>query len=190
MLKKFLAVFLCFALLMASGVVTNYNAFEKVSAAGIFTTATSNAVSITENGIKHDAELKVWDGKAGTTAPETTVIDGETFYMIEEGADLAWFANKVNTGNSSDDSSNRESNAILVNDIDLGGHNWYNFRIGQSWYFAGTFDGAGHTIHNLYIESSTGGGGFIGAMGITGKAATIKNVKLIKTKILTFLNGK
>ncbi len=189
-MKKVLSLMLCLALMMTISPITGLDLSDKASAEGVFSTAVSNVVTLTDDGVEHNAQLTPWDGKAAEIAPETTMIDGEVYYMIEDAADLAWYSNKVNKGNSSSNSTNRESNAILVNDIDLNGHNWYNYRIGQSWYFAGTFDGQGHTIHNLYIESSSiGSGGFFGSIGISGKAATIKNVNFENAKVVSAYTG-
>ena len=190
-MKKVLALMLCLALIVTISPIAEIEFSDKASAEGVFTTAISNVVSLTADDVEHNADLIPWDGKVGAVAPETTTIDGEIYYMIEDAADLAWFSNKVNKGNSSTNSTNRESNAILVNDIDLNGHNWHSYRIGQSYYFAGTFDGQGHTIYNLYIESSSNGtGGFFGAIGISGKAATIKNVNFENAKVVSTYTGE
>ena len=121
-MRKILSLMLCLALVMTISPITGLDLSDKASAEGVFTTAVSNVVSLTANGVTHNSNIVPWDGKVAEVAPETTVIDGETFYMIEDAADLAWYSNKVNKGNSSSDSTNRESNAILVNDIDLNGH--------------------------------------------------------------------
>ena len=160
-------------------------------AANVFTYAESKVTKIEEaNGTIHSRNLTPWDGSVAEEAPQTTEIDGEIYYMIEDGADLAWFSELVNNGNSSEDSTNRESNAVLVNDIDLGGVNWYDFRIGRGWNFAGVFDGQGHTIYNLYIETaSVYGTGLFYLVGIGGKGTTIKNLNFVNAKSVTNYTG-
>ena len=67
----------------------------------------------------------------------------------------------------------------LVNDIDLTGVDFTP--IGDSTnYFSGTFDGDGHTIGNLQINSS---GNSAGLFGFVGGSGTVKNVKLSKIRI-------
>lgn len=80
-----------------------------------------------------------WDG---TTATEPASVDG--VYEIGTGAELAWFAAEVNKGNSAD--------ARLTADIDLGDFDWTPIG-SQSKMFTGNFDGAGHSVTGLYINT-------------------------------------
>ena len=192
MIKKLLTFCLAAIMLTAAFPVTwEFGTEQIANAANMFSYAESKVAKVTEaDGTIHSSEIAPWDGTVASEEPETTEIDGEIYYMLEDGADLAWYSNKVNKGNTSDDSSNRESNAVLVNDIDLNSVNWYDYRIGQGWNFAGVFDGQGHTIHNLYIETSTTTQcGLFGNMGITGKAATIKNVNFVGAKNVSSYTG-
>ena len=87
-----------------------------------------------------------WNGTA-MTEPET---NPEGYYLISTGAELAWFADKVNT-----ETVATENNALLVNDIDLGDYQWTP--IGASAAarrYRGTFDGGNHTVKGLYIRAT------------------------------------
>ena len=107
-----------------------------------------------------DISLTVQTGWDGETKKEPHVITAEEatgayedmtgWYRIETGAELAWFANQVNAS-----SYGYSSNAVLAKDIDLGGELWKPIGNSSSCYFSGTFDGAGHTVKNLYCEGTT-----------------------------------
>ena len=65
----------------------------------------------------------------------------EGWYLITNGDELAWFANKVNTT-----SGGCADSVVLAKDIDLGNEKWSPMGNSYSYYFAGTFDGMGHAI--------------------------------------------
>lgn len=80
-----------------------------------------------------------WDGK---TMTEPATENG--VYMIGTPAELAWFAQHVNGGNTT-------ANAALTDNIDLGDYDWT--AIGStSKAYAGTFSGSGHRVDGLYIN--------------------------------------
>ena len=81
-----------------------------------------------------------WNGSDKTEPTKTSGI-----YHIRNGAELAWFANQVNTVAAA-----KTYKAVLDNDIDLCGYNWTPIG-NSSKKFAGEFDGQGYTIDNLYI---------------------------------------
>lgn len=82
-----------------------------------------------------------WDG---TTLTEPTKnADGS--YAISTPAELAWFADNVNTGNSA-------SKAVLTADIDLGDYEWTPIGTSSSKSFTGTFTGGGHRIDGVYVN--------------------------------------
>ena len=96
-------------------------------------------------------------------------------YEISTATELAWFRDYVNGGKLS-------VCAKLTADIDLKDfcHAADASKEEQSWEpigndskrYAGTFDGNGHTISNLYIKVQRGGVGFFGYM----EYGTIKNI--------------
>ncbi len=110
---------------------------------------------------------------------ELTSFEGDEITLYS-AADLSYFSQLVNGGNSFADKTVK-----LGNDIDMegmayipaGGVNSY-----PSITFAGTFDGKGHTISNL-VTSSFGQGGNASA-GLFGSiTGVVKNVNLNKATI-------
>ena len=85
-----------------------------------------------------------WNGTALTEPAQTA----EGVYQIGTGAELAWFASKVNDGTVS------SANAILTADIELSGMDWTPIGTNTNKY-TGTFDGDGYYITGLYINSSS-----------------------------------
>lgn len=75
-----------------------------------------------------------WDGTTKTEPKQ----DANGVYQIGTAAELAWFA--ANGSNAS---------AKLTADIELAGYDWTPLN-----KFYGTFDGCGHTVNNLYINST------------------------------------
>lgn len=166
---------------------------ETASSADVFTYGESKIEKITEaDGTEHLADLTAWGGSAAAEAPTTTVIGEVTYYQIEDGADLAWFADFVNTNTGTENApayANLSANAVLVNDINLNSKNWADYiiakcnktsttRSGQE--YSGIFDGQGHTIYNFYVRysDSTNVGGLF--HNITG--GTLKNVNFINAR--------
>ena len=128
---------------------------------------TQTALSI-ENTV---AEADKWDGK---TTSKPTEGDGskENPYVIGTAAELAWFAAEVNGGNSS-------LNAKLSQDIDLAGHIWTAIGAGgiNATGFSGSFDGQGHTVHNLYVDTEgMSGSVYCGLFGMADEGSTIKDL--------------
>ncbi len=101
-----------------------------------------------------------WNGK--TQTPVEPNSDG--VYEISTGAELAWFAAKVNDGTVAN------ANAVLTNDIDLGNQEWTP--IGSATSYAGIFDGQNNTIDNLLITKNAS---IVGTFG-TIEGGTIQNL--------------
>lgn len=76
-----------------------------------------------------------WDGKTKTEPKK----DANDVYLIGTAAELAWFA-----------ATDGKTSAKLTADIDLAGFDWTPLA-----KFYGTFDGAGHMVKNLYINSAS-----------------------------------
>ena len=93
-------------------------------------------------------------------------------YQISTAEGFVQFAKNVNSGEVS-------ANAILTADIDMSG---YCLDVicpdGSGSYYSGTFDGQGHKICNLKIESTSN---YTGIFGIVGPGAHIQNFVLDKT---------
>ena len=120
-----------------------------------------------------------WDG-ISCYAPQSD--EENTVYTITNGYELAWIANYVNKGNTL-----AGCTIVLNNDIDLNNKNWtpigFNSKdeAGDEPYFAGTFDGNGKTINNLYIDLKDQGG--VGLFGVVNGGASFKNFTLNNVNI-------
>lgn len=129
--------------------------------------------------------LKKWDGDS-TEYPETaTKIDGENYFLITNADQLAFLSKAA----SSDYDSVRDYltyNYILQADIDLKSHNFSP--IGTKDYpFTGTFDGNGHIIKNLKIDTSDDNAGFFGYVRSNEKAS--EKVTLEGNDLVFYHNG-
>lgn len=119
-----------------------------VRTSGSFKLGSADAEKV-ENGVitvkftVRKAAENAWDGKT-TTEPAT---NENGVYLIGTGAELAWFAQKVNGGST-------KISGILTADIDLAGYEWTPIGT-ASKQFAGTFDGQNHTVDNLSINYSS-----------------------------------
>ena len=95
-------------------------------------------------------------------------------YQIGTAEGLKWFRDKVNNAAKTEDS---KICAELTEDIDLSGEAWTPIGIGNHFYsgtppYAGIFDGKGHTIKNLSIDSSKQ---YVGLFGYV-YGGTIRNL--------------
>ena len=105
---------------------------------------------------------------ANMWAQEPTT-DEEGFYLLASAADVEAFAAKVNAGEST-------LKARLVADIDYEGMENAHTPIGNTLTlrFDGEFDGQGHRIRNLHMNTA----GYVGFFGVVGgpNGAIIRNV--------------
>ena len=119
-------------------------------------------------------------------------------YLIANAGQLYWFANYVNSGNTT---ANAEltaditvNNGVLDTEGELNTDNVDDFMawtpIGYDDYpFEGTFNGNGYTVNGLYFYNEDGssypiGGRFVGLVGYS-NGANIRNVGLVDS----YLNG-
>ena len=102
---------------------------------------------------------EAWDG---TTKTEPAQKDG--VYQISNAAELAWFADAVNGGQTA-------INAQLTANINLGGKDWTSIGAYDKQY-TGRFDGNYKTISGLKGENGlfeyVGAGGYVGAVAVGG----------------------
>ena len=89
-------------------------------------------------------------------------------YQIGTADELRWFANQVNSGNTA-------AWAVLTTSINLGGEAWTPIGTSISNRYTGTFDGAGHTIDGMTIQSTGYNMGFVGYLYTNG---VIQNLTL------------
>ena len=119
---------------------------------GILTVTTAAFLPAGENA---------WDGTAKTEPAK----DADGVYQIGTASELAWFG-----------ANGSKASAVLTADIDLAGYDWTPLD-----KFYGSFNGDGHTIRNLYINSASYPVGLFGyvktgasvtKLGITGNVTT------------------
>lgn len=91
-------------------------------------------------------EYNVWDGSIATAFAGGNGSEASP-YQISTGAQLAFFAKQVNSGNTY-----ANMHFMLTNDIDLNNIEWTPIGDGVN-YFAGIFDGKEHFIKNLKITN-------------------------------------
>lgn len=135
-------------------------------------------------------DLAYWDGTM--SEPQTQTIDGKSYYLIGSSYELAWFANEVNANKK------LNINGMLTADIKLNETANWNTRLASSaptnsWtpicasensYYSGTFDGGGHTVAGIYVNSTGIDGASAGLFGNT-SSAVIKNIGIVDS----YING-
>jgi len=121
-------------------------------------TVTSNAVTVTVN-----------EG-SGTSSDPFIVYSVETLQRVGKGSDAAW------TGNWSLSSYYKQAKNIDLSSVP----NWTPIGPSSSVTFTGSYDGDGHTISNLTINTSSD---YQGLFGCNGTNAVVKNLGLIDCDI-------
>ncbi len=116
--------------------------------------------------------MQIIDTNGNTTTSETITLKNEDIISTKE--DLFALAKVVNSGNTLEGKRIKQ-----INDIDLEGsidNQWTpigNYEQDENYYFAGTYDGRGHTISGFYFNTN------IGYKALFGKSTgTIQNVVL------------
>lgn len=108
---------------------------------GSFTLGSADAANVKDGvltiktAVLPKAGENAWDGKTKTEPKK----DANGVYLIGTAAELAWFA-----------ATDGKTSAKLTADIELAGHDWTPLN-----KFYGTFDGDGHMVKNLYINSAS-----------------------------------
>lgn len=113
-------------------------------------------------------------------------------YLIKTRADLEALATAVNTDNSfsyETTSGRKVSRSFLgmyfrlENDIDMNITRFIPIGQDNTHYFAGHFDGNGHTLSKLVV--STADSGYAGLFGVVDAEGTVKNLTIINSDIST-----
>ncbi|WP_283429152.1 hypothetical protein [Fibrobacter sp. UWB10] len=131
-----------------------------------------------------------WDGSS-MKEPEIQEIEGKNFYLINDEAELAWFANETNKNPG----ARLNINAKLNADLDMNHKLWIPMAAGTGKVaFEGIIDGDGHVISNLYINSDEVAAvkkefaqnlGFVGVLG----NGSVKNIVFENVDIVTSTNA-
>jgi len=130
--------------------------------------------NITDTAVVKSITLELSNGWDGVSTIEPELYGA--VYQITSGYELAWFRDRVNQS-----IANFDLNAVLLNDIDLGGFEWTpiaDYAVGVAGLtvnsgYSGIFDGGGHTISGLNISTGLTGSGLFGILFTGGE---IKNV--------------
>ena len=145
-----------------------------LNVAGSFTVAGKD-LTVT---VRLEEGSNVWTGKASDTAPETKTENGVTWYLIKTPEELAWFAAKVNGGETTINA--RIMVNLVLNSTEAPKANRWGGIGKYSAQFGGILDGNGKTISGYYscdndatYESASALSGYLGADGV------IKNVTLV-----------
>lgn len=143
-----------------------------------FTSEAKFDVVIVPEFEKEDEYVHVWDGYT-TSAP--AVVDGE--YIITTGAELAWVAEQVNSG----ENDFAGKTIKVVEEIRLSGYPWTPIGTSQN-PFKGTFVGAvpatksaaaPATIAGLYVNETEGPAGLVGVL----KGGEVINLSLVEPNV-------
>lgn len=121
-----------------------------------------------------------WDGssKAQPSGSGTAASP----YKLGTAAQLAWFADTVNSGS-------RSACAVLTADIDLNGQEWTPIaNSGVNNGYTGTFDGQGHVIHGICVTTGVSSRPQ-GLFGIIARTGTVRNVKAAGRVLVRQSNG-
>lgn len=99
-------------------------------------------------------------------------------YVIETFDDLCVMSDMVNSNNE----KYVKSSYVLTKDIDCTGEEWTTIGT-KTIQFNGTFDGQGHTISNLNVNSGAGEGSRQGLFASLGKKAVVKNLTVSNASV-------
>lgn len=116
------------------------------------------------------ASFAAWDGET-IKQPSTKTIDGRQYYAIGNPEELAWFANRVNSGDTA-------INAILTDDVDLNMKSWKPIGFSDSVAYDGVFDGENHSVSGIDVSGHM----YAGLFGVL-DAGCVKNLNLKNSSI-------
>ena len=134
------------------------------------------------------AQVSVWDGKNSPwTKGSGTATDP---FLIENAQQLAYLAYRVNNGLDASNGhvSSPTLHYKLMVDVDLNGSETFQwtpigYYVSNDYYqcFGGNFDGNGHTVSGLYINSTAE---YVGFFGFT-SGGSVKNLSVKGDKVAT-----
>ena len=164
--------------------VKTVSEIASVSSSGLLTAYKAGAITVRAEagGIIVEKLITIHSGNIWDGSIEEPDNDGVRYY-ITKPSELAWVADQTNAG-LYQGFKNKE--ILLMNDINLGGHNW--IPIGSLYNpFRGTFNGNGKTISNMLINDKIYAqqdlGLFGNAFGSADNPVVIKNFKFINPVI-------
>lgn len=105
----------------------------------------------------------------------------ENPYLISTAAQFRKFMADISSGNKFEGKYIKLANDIYLNTDAAPTATKHN----ANGHFNGTFDGAGHTLYNLYMESNGSGEPTLGLFAYTDGKAVIKNLSVMNAKIVS-----
>lgn len=159
------------AALEAAGDIDEIQRHAAESRTAMEQTAAGVENTIGGNGVSAD---KRWDG-AARRRPSGAGTDNEPF-LITAGAELAWFADRVNEGGTA-------LCARVMEPLDLSDMPWTPIGaatgVDTSGGYCGTFDGGGFIIHGLSVtDPAAAERSYTGLFGTVSDGGVIRNVRL------------
>lgn len=158
----------------------------------------SSSISATYVNVAEGVGLEATKNEDGTVTFKK-ILKGtgteEDPILINDLADLILFRDTVNTYTQDGSNQFKGKYVKLTADIDLAGINWEPIgtnSVGDHSAFLGIFDGDGHTISNLYVNSDGDHLGFFARVGsyAEGITPTVKNLKFHNVDVSSnTLNG-
>ena len=167
----------------------------------VWLSSDENVATVSDDGtvtIKGEGNVTITAEAGGKNASDTFVfykgVDPgfyfnkieNTYYIWNEDGLLAWNEYVTNTEHYVESTDANEyicyvvkTSATLMDNISLEGKSWTPvgyYDSGIEYYYAGTFDGGGHTISNLKIESSDDYD--LGLFGYIATGGVVKNLTL------------
>ncbi len=177
-----------FSIVNAPATVTlelDLSGYDHYIMTGATFTVTADPAQDTATEPTEPAENLPWDG---TTIDTSWYNTTDTSLEIGTAAQLAGLAAIVNgTAEGITQDTFAGKTVTLTDDIDLGGKEWtpiafiyiYDAALSPMGVFSGIFDGAGHSISNLYSNSDAYCAGLFGFVG----GATVKDFTVIGADI-------
>lgn len=132
------------------------------------------AFTVTDKAVEKQVQLQLPDAWDGVTVTEP-VMDDEGNYLIGTAAELFWFGKNAlpnaNAKLTADITINADMSAEqqLIAWMPIGRYVSYK----EAKPYIGTFDGQGHTISGLYIDSKQKSTGFFGFVGEGGQVMNL-----------------
>ena len=158
------------AALAAAGDIDEIQRHAAESRTAMEQTAAGVENTIGGNGVSAD---KRWDG-AARRRPAGAGTDAEPF-LITTGAELAWFADRVNEGSTA-------LCARVTEPLDLGDMPWTPIGtaagVDTTGGYCGTFDGGGFIIHGLSVTDTAAERSYTGLFGTVSDSGVIRAVRL------------
>lgn len=115
-----------------------------------------------------------------STEPSSTIVDGVEYYQISKCPELAWFRDRVNSGNTN-------INAILTKNINCYTNSSIDTSLASNWEpiaydslgaYEGVFDGNGYKISNICVRSTETKNSLYGLFGYV--KGIVKNLTTTK----------